>query len=334
MRARGLARLFSLTSCVLSLAGTARAQEVEPEAVRLAVPDCLGVSGQEVVRLAALELAPRLRVVERPERSLLEGRVRCDDRGVVIEVHDPGRPSPLRVELDLAAAAPEARPRLLALSLAELLATSRLERAALGARPKADRGQAPPEPTPDGGHGSTESEAAGARDRSALQLWLAPGISRALAPATLLFGVDAGVEAALGSVALLVDVQGRLGEAAPALADVSAQALSASAAVGPALGSTALRLTLGAGLRAGYVRLAAAPARAELSGDELAGAFFGPLLAGVLRVRLPSPLALRFAVEAGYVVRPVVGLDANARELAALRGPWLSAALGLGVSLR
>jgi hypothetical protein len=96
------------------------------------VPDCQGVSGTEVMLLAALELAPRVRVVGERAEATLEGRVRCDTPRVTLEVHDPSRSSapPLRVTLDLASAAPSARPRLLALSLAELVATRRLERAA------------------------------------------------------------------------------------------------------------------------------------------------------------------------------------------------------------
>ena len=92
---RGCGALIALMS--FAVASGAAAQGA-PE-VALEVPDCLGVKGEEVEKLAALELEPRMRVVGSATASALVGRVRCGDGGRVelrIERDRRHRPSSRR----------------------------------------------------------------------------------------------------------------------------------------------------------------------------------------------------------------------------------------------
>jgi hypothetical protein len=168
----------------------------------------------------------------------------------------------------------------------------------------------------------------------ALRLWLAPSASRALAPSALWLGLELGVEHALGPLALIADVQARYGQETRAEVELGATGVSGSVALGPRVGSAPWQLLIGAGLRAGLVQLSAEPSRAGVSGDSHGGPWLGPLATAALQLSLAPPLALRLGLEAGYVLRPVVGLDEHGKELLALRGPWLSASLGVSLGLR
>jgi hypothetical protein len=293
-----------------------RARADDAGAVRVLIPDCLGVSGDDVQTLIALELAPRLRVVSAAQApALLTATVTCGPSAVTLAVDDPAGADELRVDLDLAAAPPQARARLLALSVAELIATSRLESAA------------PADVDPDAG-----------RDRAApasppIRLWLAPGLSRAGSPSTTLLGLDAGISHELAPFALLGDVQARWGRAGVADAEVAVQTFSVGLACAAVLARGAFRLTLGPGVRTGHAALSARAERADLSGDELTGVWLGPMALAAAELRLLGTGALRLAVEAGYVVRPVRGLDQHDADLFGLRGGWLSTTLGVALGV-
>ena len=336
------------------------------EPVVLNLPDCLDAPSADVAKLVALELAPRLRVVPAADagaRALLAATVACPPgKRAQLTVHDPTRATPLRVELDLARTAPEARTRLLALTLAELIATSRLERSA-ASRSNPARTQTSPA-GPDAGSSadrdssadtgkSADGDSSADGDRSAdtdspaeagsstpaaepngpLRFWLAPGFSRAGAPGTLLFGVDAGGGRDLGPFVLGLELQGRWGQAGLDQAEVSVRMFSAAVTATPAIALGEVELLLGPGLRVGYGRLAARSLRADLTGDTLEGVFLGPIGVAAAQLGISRYSALRCALEVGYASRSLVGNAADSRELLALRGVWLSATLGLALVL-
>jgi hypothetical protein len=308
-----------IAGCVALCALHARARADDAAgAVRVLIPDCLGVSGADVRALIALELAPRLRVVSAGEApAALTATVTCGPGPVRLTVDDAARAAELRVDLDLAAAAPQARARVLAVSVAELIATSRLERAApadADVEPDAANEDAAPIATP-------------------IRLWLAPGLSRAGAPATTLFGFDLGISHELAILALLGDVQARFGRAGVTDAEVAVQTFSVGLACAALLARGAFQLTLGPGVRTGHVALSARAERADLSGDELTGLWLGPMAVAAAELTVLGTGALRLAVEAGYVARPVRGLDQHDRDLFGLHGPWLSATLGVALGL-
>lgn len=327
---------LSLALASLLWTGIAAAQDA-PRAVVLHVPDCMGISGSAVRELVALELTPRLQVIEASTEPALTGTVACAEAPapVLLTVEDPAHATPFRVELDLAAAAPLARPRLLALTLAELITTSQLE------HPQAKPATSTTEPAAP----ASETEAAQAESRDddddadsarrshALQLWVAPAFAIAAAPATPLFGADLGAAYALGPVLLAIDLQAQLGQNARTSSDVALRSLSAGLAVLPIVLEDGVQLSAGAGLRAGHVELAASAAREDLTAEDFSGFWLGPMALAALHLPFSDAVALRFAIEAGYVARNVVGRDQLGAERLALRGPWLTLALGFALGL-
>ena len=323
--------LALIAACSCSVASVTTAQSAPPNDARvvlLNVPDCLGASGQAVKDLVALELAPRMRVVDaigETAEPVLSGSVQCAEGAplVVLSVVDPARAEPLQVELDLAAAAPLARARLLALTLAELITTSQLEQPP----PAAPKPEAPsPQPEPDE---PSESSAS-----SALQLWLAPALSIAGTPTTALLGADLGAAYALGPVLLVLDAQARFGQSDRAISEVALRSFSAGAGVMPILiDASSVQLSAGAGFRIGHIAMIGRSSSAALAADDLSGIWLGPALLAALQLPLAGWSALRIAVEGGYIARPVVGLDEQGAERMALRGVWLSASLGLALRM-
>ncbi len=314
----------------LGSAATTRAQpsaEVVNDAVVLSVPDCLGASGAEIRKLVALELAPRMRVLDTADArtATLSGTVHCAVPHATVAVDDPAHAHPLRVELDLAAAAPEARERLVALALAELITTSQLERAAAQSRAAE---AATHEETP--ASNDTDQPRVGS-----FQLWVAPSFSVAGDPVAPLLGGDLGASHGLGPLLLSLDLQAQFGQSERAASEVSMRMLSACFGIAPLLLKRSLQLSAGIGLRVGHVHLSASAQRSSLQGDQLSAFWLGPALFAALQlpVARASATALRVAIEAGYVARPVVGLDERAQERMALRGAWLTVALGVALRM-
>jgi len=317
-------------ACASSLASAARAQSApagDARVVLVSVPDCMGASGQAMKDLVALELAPRMRVIAQSTEPVLSGTVRCDDGAALVRltVEDPARAEPLHVELDLAGAAPLARARLLALTLAELITTSQIEHGPNSANPAPSDAAAAPQPDPD--------EASEASGPSALQLWLAPSVSIAGAPATALLGADLGAAHALGPLLLVLDLQARFGQSDRTASEVALRSFSAGVAVMPLLIDRSVQVSAGVGLRVGHVAMTASSRSAALAADDLAGVWLGPAALAALSLPLAGATALRFAFEAGYFARSVVGSDERGEERMALRGAWLSASLGLALRM-
>jgi hypothetical protein len=313
----------------LAIAHAAHAQQAE-DGVVLHVPDCLGASGAEVKKLVSLELAPRLRVLD--EGGALRGRVVCSAPRVTISVEDAARATPLRIELDLQAAAPEARQRLLALTLAELISTRQLERAenARVARAHAQQAAQAEQDASDEAAAS-DSDDASASDQAPLQLWLAPAVSLTAAPMTPLFGGAGGAAHAVGPLLLGLELEARFGGDARARSDVALSAYSAALSAAPLILRAPVQLSAGVAFRLGYARLSASANRPELQSDALDGLWLGPAAQLALQLPLAASTGLRFAVEAGYHLRPIVGHDELGRERFALRGAWLSLSIGIAL---
>ena len=316
---RAPAILVSCACCVLlATRAAAQVEHGEPATVRLDVPDCLGVSGDEVRRLVALELAPRLRVDAGDGATAIVGSVTCGER-VQIVIDDPERASPLQLSLDLASAPEPARARLLALSIAELIATSRLERS-----PELERARE--------ADAAASSEPASEPAR-AWRVWLGPGLSRLGSPALTLLGIEGGASYTLGPVVMLAELQARWGDADTLAAEVGVQTYSAALLLSPRLSLGAFDFTAAPGARLGHARLVGRPERAELRGEALSGVWFGPLIGAAVQYRFTTWAAARAAFELGYVARPVRGLDEQSRRLLELDGAWASASLGAALLL-
>jgi hypothetical protein len=312
----------ALCALVLLVTDAALAQDA-PRAVVLRVPDCLEVSGSAVKELVALELAPRMQMIDASAEPALTAAVQCEESTAVLTVEDPARATPLRVELDLAAAASLARPRLLALTLAELITTSQLEQPVPAAEPA-------PVAQPEAAQAEPDDDGL-ARAAPPLQLWVSPSLSIAGAPVLPLLGGEVGLSYALGPVLLALEGQARFAQNDRAASDISLRALSAGFAVMPLLIDRGAQLALGAGARVGHVSVTATSHDPRTTGDSLSGIWLGPMAAASLHLPFVDAVALRFALEAGYFARPTIGRDQLGAERFALRGPWLS--LGAGIAL-
>jgi hypothetical protein len=318
-----LARLL-LAACALCLlpAGAAHAQT---QVVLLDVADCEGASGAEVEKLAALELAPRMHVVEASEAPVLTGSVRCESPHARITVTDPARVEALTIQIDLAAAAPQARQRLLALALAELITTSQLE----GSGPPAAQPAAQPEPD-DGDDETTDSS--DAMVRGELSVWVAPSIAFAADPALPLYGGELGAAHAFGPLLVSLDAHAHFGQSARDSSEVALRVLSLGAFAGLLIVDDDVQLSAGPGFRLGHAAMTTSAPDAGLDARDLSGIWLGPALMAALHLPLAAPTLLRLAVEGGYVAKPIVGFDEDGADRLALRGPWLT--LGLGLALR
>jgi len=305
---RGLVRSWSLLTAGLWLAGAASAGAQPADAVQLALPDCGGVSGAEIRRLVALELAPR--PVLEPDSlapATTQGRLECLPDGARITVAGVASDPPLRLEVGFAELAPAARPRLLALALAELIATSRHER------------QQPP----------TAAEPAARPKAIGLQFWLALGAVRAAEPAVLSPALGIGAALRLDWLALAADLRVDRGERETSPAQIVLETLSLGVAPSWRAGGRSWQLLLGPGLRAGYARMRGEARTTGLEGQTLSGLWLGPCLAASFQLAFARRWAARIGAEAGYVTQRLRGEGGDTNALLELAGPWLSLTAGL-----
>jgi hypothetical protein len=305
---RGLVRSCSLLIVGLWVAGAGSAGAQPTDAVQLDLPDCGGVSGAEVRRLVALELAPR--PVLKPDSlapATTQGRLECTPEGARITVSGVVSDPPLRLEVGLTELAPAARPRLLALALAELIATSRHEHSQ------------PP----------TAAEPAARPTRISLHVWLALGAVRAAEPAVLSPALGVGAALRLDWFALAADLRVDRGERETSPAQVVLETLSLGGAPSWRAGGRSWQLLLGPGLRAGYARMRGEARRADLEGQTLSGFWLGPCLAASFELAFVHRWAARIGAEAGYVTQTLRGEGDDANALLKLAGPWLSLTVGL-----
>ena len=122
----------SLSLIICASTGYARAQlraSSETDAIQLDVLDCALVSGASVRELVALEVAPRrVLAVGRTAESVTHAVLSCAAGIAHISVDDTRLATPLRLEIALRDLDPPARSRLVALAIAELITTGKLQR--------------------------------------------------------------------------------------------------------------------------------------------------------------------------------------------------------------
>jgi hypothetical protein len=289
---------------------SARALADDAESVRLSIADCAGASGVQVSELVALELASRENLRLADSDSGLQASLECDDESAIIRVNDPQRSAPLVLEVDLAQTRVEARPRLLALAITELIATSRLEHAPAPAPPP------PPE----------EDE-----PEPALSVWLGGSVLRAYEPAVWAGALAAGAAHSFGIVALGAELG--FDSASRSTTDVVVRARAISIALTPSLAllREPFAWDLMLGVRVGYVWLDATARSTDFRAGKLSGAFIAPLAGTALRWHFLDRWFLRLAFELSYVVTPVRGLDAEQQALLELDGFRAGALVGVGV---
>jgi hypothetical protein len=289
------------------------------DSIRLELDDCDDVSGTTVRELVVLEVAPRsVLAYGSAEPAATRAELTCEAGIAAIVVEEAGRSSALRLEVTLSDLARSARPRGLALAVAELIATSRLQPTAAGVEPvqeiEADSYEAPvlSEPT-----------------RSGVQLWLGVGAARMAQP-NMLGPVGAlGVVGYWGAFALTSDLRFEHAQMSQGVAELQLNAGSLALAPAWRLHASSADLLVGAGVRAGFATLSGKSNDPTLAADSVTGFWLAPAVQVAVHVRLARRWALRVGVEGAYVTQTLRGLGADGEVALELKGLSLAAVVGI-----
>jgi hypothetical protein len=288
------------------------------ESVRLSIPDCADLSGAQIRKLVALELASRENIELEDSDAGLQASLVCDGEHAVIRVSDPSRAEPLVLEMQLAQTRREARPRLLALAIAELIATSRLEHT--------------PKPTPV----VTQVESAPEtldEHASAFTLWLGGGVVSEYEPRSWPATIAAGAMYSFGPIALGAELGFDWSSVSETAVSVRARAATLALAPSLWLVRAAVDWSVSLGVRLGYAWLEATSRSTELTAGTVSNAFLAPLASTALRWHFAAPWYLRVSLELSYVLTPVRGLDADRQPLLELKGARAAGILAIGLEL-
>jgi hypothetical protein len=303
-------------ACLSLMAATSAARA--DDGVKLDLTDCAGARAQDIAQLVRLE--PSARAAD------LSAELRCSEERASITVRDPRRRAPLQLSLPLAGTQREARARLLALAIAELLATSRLEIEPRASPPPPPAAEAEPRAS------SPPPPAAEAEPRP-YSLWLGAGVTRAFAPALFAPTLQLAAARRFGPLTWLADLDLDWAATARSDANITARALSLAAGAGVSLRAAPWTWEVALAARGGVVWLRGEPRSADMSGLTLSAAWLAPEFQSALALALSPQLRLRLACQLGYVVTPVRGLDADGGSLLELRGVRVALVLGVGLAL-
>ena len=283
------------------------------DSVRLSVPDCEGISGAEIAKLVTLELSPHVQVADDGE---VTAAMRCSGARAEISVDDPRRSAPLVLSLQLTEARREARPRLLALAMAELIATSRLERPP----PQEPKPKPEDEPLEPDDEDEEDDDEPGGPPGPSTGFWLGGGVVRGLKPTAWSPAIGAGAAHSFGLIELAADLNFEWSSRRTTQADLTTTALSLGLLPGLRLVFGPVTLGIGAGVRAGWARLGATSRDSMIQGGSLSGLFLAPIAQLTTRVAIDPHWQVRLAFELGYVTKAVRGTDADKLRLHELTG--------------
>jgi hypothetical protein len=334
---------FALAAALVGASAAAEPSRRPP--VELEVDPCTGVAPDVVSRILTVELGVGVTMVSPGEASdpsqkpdTTQIALSCEDGTIKMVVRDPLTGKTLERHIDLRAERSSARPRLLSLSAAELVAASWIE---------LDHAPPPPAPiveataaAPARAEGADVARAAFKRQEPVQWDVEALALARHFPDADLTTwgGGVAATWAYHGWLALGADIAGETGSAAIShqrVAVGSAAVRTGSVALAARLRRAwpTLALEAGVGARIALTRLRATTEE-TLPGVWQEHAFVGAWGGPLAQVRVgwtPSPFVLLFGmVEAGTVTRPLVGLVAKQPEVV-LDGPWASISLGIGI---
>ncbi|HTU61492.1 MAG TPA: hypothetical protein VMF89_23715, partial [Polyangiales bacterium] len=245
---------------LLLLSSHARAQlSAATDAIRLELDDCEDVAGPSVHELVVLEVAPRqVLALDSSEPAATRAELTCEAGVAAIVVEEAGRDAALRLEITLSDLARPARARGLALAVAELIATSRLQRQTPAAAVQEPAQQLEPD--------SYEPPELSEPTRSGVQVWLGVGAARMAQPAMLGPVGALGLVAYWGALAVTSDLRFEHAQLSQGVAEVQLNAGSLALAPAWRLHASSADLLIGAGVRAGVANLAGRSNDATLTG--------------------------------------------------------------------
>lgn len=311
-------RLSALTACAAlgMLAVKAHAAELEsPSAlpISLELRGCEALDQAELFKLLVIEFRT-LNV--RPSTPPELVRVICGRERATVTLDE----SPSANEVDLLATRKAAWPRLLALSISEIVIEAR-------ARVPLEAPQGAPAPVTSGRSAPPLRSASDARWRFFSSLL----VRRALRTRAFLAGPELGAASALWRhFSVAADVRIELGQKNTELARVDW--FSASAAAVALLDSNVgpWDFAAGPGFRVGYLRLSPSVRQENAVGHDLSGVWAGPELVGRVRYDVGAHWFALLSADGGIVTAPVRGLVNGEQRLIDTGGAWISAGLGLG----
>jgi hypothetical protein len=316
-----------LILALLLLAPSARAEQ--KPAVTLTIDKCVDVDANDVRKIVEIELHTTI-----AEQGLTRVTARCRDNLIDLNVEDSITGKSLMRTVDVAAQAPKARARLLALAITELVSASWTE---LETNPTPAVPPAGPPPPP--------AAKAAARDVVHTRVpILAPSPGK---PLRVLALIDR--RAFLAKTAWVTGLGVRVAQDGAPIG-WSAEMLASQGATAASLGEVAMDVvgvgiaaTLSArwsivsargaiGLRGGAARLSGVPRGEDVEGASVRGPWGGPLVGGSISIVPIKPLVIEASVESGYVVAPVHARVDGERQVS-VAGVWVAGSLAVGVSL-
>jgi len=349
---RALVALATLLALEFPSPRPARAAPKEGAWFSLLIDPCVPVGVEAVAQQLAIELGP-LRSRPRPAAGPIKLTVSCHGAETLLRAHAGASGQVLLRSVNLHFQPSEIRERILALTLAELLAASaseeERERAGSDDSPEAAppgpaAKPAPAAPAAPVGRPPPTSKAPPAPPAS--QALLPPPQARV--PSLRMLALAAG-QVFLGGplflwgggiglgwdsphhVGVYVDLLARHGSTSVDLGSISVDTVSLRTALLLWYGWPRVRLRTGVGLAGGLVRLHGQPAdSAKAQGDTFVGGWLGPALNLGITVHLGERAALEVSTEAGYVLLPVIG-QSNGVAAAAIAGPFWGLHFGVGI---
>jgi len=296
-----------------------RAQAAEPDTlpIELELTGCEALDPSALEKLLTLEFRT-LNVAPTTPRERVQ--VECGADHAIVRLESGSASN----EVDFAATAAPARPRLLALAVSELVTESRARVQAKSAPRAVPRAAAPAPASPEPTRMS--------RKNSGLRVFAGAALRRALRPATWLSGPDLGVTLELNRhFSVAGDLRLELGHTSTALARVDW--LSTSGALAVLVGGSVARLSVGVGpgMCAGYLHLSPRVLVASATGHTVSGVWAGPELLARARYELGTSGFIVGGVDLGIVTSPVTGLVNDEQRLVDTGGTWLSALVGAGL---
>jgi hypothetical protein len=322
MRSRRGALTIGAPALLCLLLAAARAEGAGASAGPATLPIALELEGCEALdpielyKLLAIEFRTlNVLPVEPRERV----HVACTRTRAVVRLESSRSSN----EVELSATAPAIWPRLLALSVSEIVTESRARVTPVAPASATPEPSAPPQKP-------TQSAHAEGRFRG----FAGVSLRRALRPETWLVGPDLGASFDLNryfSVAL--DLRLEFGRTDTALAKVDW--LSASGAFALLAGGSVGDWHFGAGpgVCLGYLRLSPQVRVANATGHPVSGVWAGPELVARVRYDLNARWFALGNVDAGFASTSVAGLVNGEQRAIDTGGAWVSAMLGTGLLL-
>lgn len=316
-----------MTAAIALLATDAAADGMP--AVTLTIDPCVAVDATDVRKIVELELHTTIQAT-----GLTRVTARCRESLIDLTVEDSVTGKSLMRTVDIAAQAPKARARLLALAITELISASWTE---LETNPTPAVKPAGPPPPP-----AAQEAARGVVRARVPILGGAPSAPiRVLALleqrgffATKAWVTGLGVRVArdsgfLGWSAEMVASQGT---AAASLGEVAIDLASGALAVTISETWSVVSARGAAGARFGAARLSGVPRGDDVESRSVRGPWGGPFLGGSITLAPFKPLIIEASLESGYVLAPVHARVDGERQVS-IAGVWLAGALAVGVTL-